>query len=155
MALRAKEGAKEFATGAGIVSESRPVAVESVQLSPGSGVVRDPFEETDGYIPVANLSHEAGQATDAPVQGPQGSAVGGAEQLLPDAEAGPQPTHLAMQAMEALRGRMGVLDHAVDPSRDRTEDPVELPNEPFGRGCLARAPRIHERSPNARNPARL
>jgi hypothetical protein len=126
LALRAEEGPQKFATGAGIIPQTGPVAVELVELIPGSGVVRDPLEETERDIPVAHLSYEPGQATDASVKGQERYAVGGAEKLLPDAEAGPQSAHLAMQAMQARRGRVGMLDHLVDPSGDLGKDSVEL-----------------------------
>jgi hypothetical protein len=151
LTLRAEERAQKLSAGARIIPQASPVAVELVEFLPGSGVVRNPIEESERNIAVPHLSHEPGQATDATVEGPQRNAVGREEKLLPDAEAGPQPTHLAMQAMQARRSRVGVLDHLVDPSRDLSEDPVEFPGQPFEGGRPAPTFRRHAPSPNAPN----
>ena len=99
LAFRAEEGAQKFAAGAGIVPEARSIAVEPVEFLARSDVVRYLVEKTERNIAVAHLSDEPGQAADTTVQGPERIAVDRAEKLVPNAEAGPQPAHVPVQAM--------------------------------------------------------
>lgn len=129
-----EKSAQEFTAGAGIIPQTGSVAVELVNLLAGIGASLDPLEEGERDVPVAYLSDEPGYATNATIERSQRETIGRGQKFLPNAEAGPEPAHFAMEAMQAFRGRVRVRDHPVGLPRDLGEDSSDLPGQPFRQG---------------------
>jgi hypothetical protein len=129
VALGAEEHSKQLPASARIVAEPRTQSGDQRDLLTSGTGQRRSFDQLDDDVPVADPADEPGQSFEAAIERDHQVAVTAREQLLPEREGVPQPAHLSVKLMEALRGGVGPGDDLVHRPGDFREKSFEFLSE--------------------------
>ena len=145
VALGPQESPQELPAGPRVVREASAIPLEAPGVLSLGRVPVLLLEERDRHIPIPDLTDQAGQPTDAEVEGLEELPVPAREELPPDLETGAEPPHLAVEAVEAPRGGVGTLEDLVHGADHGGEEAIELPHQGDRRNDPGRRRRDHDR----------
>lgn len=152
--LRAEQRPQQLATGPRIVPQPAPVALEPLLVATSVGERLHAPEEVDRDVSVSDLTDQPGEPAQASIERREPVALRPRDEFTPDGEPRPQVAEIAMEVVEASRGRLGTLDHRFGALRRRTYQALELAAQPLEPSCLRVAHRYEEWQ-TRRSPRRL